>query len=67
MRHIVEYIAEGDEDYFAARLANGWVRIGIVGAECHDVSPEHPCYPTIEVATPETVEDVFDAVYDVIR
>ncbi|HEY4530891.1 MAG TPA: hypothetical protein VIG97_11315 [Luteimonas sp.] len=57
---IVSFIVHGP-DYFAAKLDNGRVRVGLTHCDCFDLQPEHPRFAeALALATPEAVESMHD-------
>ncbi|NID14344.1 hypothetical protein [Luteibacter yeojuensis] len=53
-------LVDGPE-YFTARLANGWVRVGCVGSYCFDFPADHPTNAEVLAVTNEAeAEYLFD-------
>ena len=59
----VKILAERD-DYFAAALDNGGVRIGLKGCQSINYPSGHSMHSIVMAATDETVEAVFDKAFE---
>lgn len=58
--------ADNGEGYFAAHLDNGGIRIGLRDVQSFNIPPEHTLFPACSKATDDSVESVFDKLYEVL-
>lgn len=59
--HIAKFIVNDTaEGYFAARLSNGSVRVGLLGCECFDFDQTHAEFTRISNLDANTVEATHD-------
>lgn len=55
-----DFILNGNE-YFAANLNNGWVRVGLTGYIAYDFPPGHPKFSRVALITTEDeAENIVD-------